>query len=92
MTLLSVGFVVFPRFVHRVSQSIGVGFPFVLLFEALFVCMFLSMHQITGELNRVTMRSRHLTQEIATLTARIEAIGGDPKVPELPRESAVRPF
>ncbi|GEM_PF-6389634 len=75
VVLLPMGFVVFPRFAHNLSQSIGVAFPFVLLFAALFVSMFLYMHRMTSELNRVIMRSRRLTQEIAILNAKIDSMG-----------------
>lgn len=74
VVLLPVGFVLFPRFVYRLSQSVGVAFPFVLLFASLFVSMFLYMHRVTSELNRATLRTRRLTQEIAILGAQIEAI------------------
>ncbi len=73
VVLLPVFFVVFPRLTYRLSQAIGVAFPFVLLFAALFVSMFLYMHRITSELNRVSMRSRRLTQEVAILRSRLDA-------------------
>lgn len=74
VVLLPMGFMIFPKFAYNLSQSIGVAFPFVLLFAALFVSMFLYMHRMTSELNRVTMRSRRLTQEIAILNAKIETM------------------
>lgn len=77
VVLLPVCFVVFPRFTYRVSQAIGVAFPFVLLFAALFVSMFLYMHRITSELNRVNLRSRRLTQEIAILRSRMDSESPD---------------
>lgn len=78
VVLLPVCFVVFPRFTYRLSQAIGVAFPFVLLFAALFVSMFLYMHRITSELNRVNLRSRRLTQEIAILRSRLDVDGPGP--------------
>ncbi len=89
VVLLPVCFVVFPRFTYRLTQSIGVAFPFVLLFAALFVSMFLYMHRITSELNRVTMRSRRLTQEIAILSSRLDAVSG-PVPPAAPDPGADR--
>ena len=70
VALLPVGFMVFPKAAHAVSHALGVAFPFVLLFGALFLVMFLYMHRITSELNRSLLHGRRLTQELEDIETR----------------------
>ena len=62
----------FPRFAFTISQWIGVGIPFVLMFGGLFLVIFVFLHRITEKVNLLENRTRLLVQENALLRQQTE--------------------
>ncbi len=62
----------FPRFAFMISQWIGVGIPFVLMFGGLFLVIFVFLHRITEKVNLLENRTRLLVQENALLRQQTE--------------------
>ncbi len=62
----------FPNFAFTISQWIGVGIPFVLMFGGLFLVIFVFLHRITEKVNLLEKRTRLLVQENALLRQQTE--------------------
>ena len=56
-------FTFFPEFTNLVGRFFGVAFPFLVMFGALFVVIFLFLHRLTVKMHRLEKRSRLLIQE-----------------------------
>lgn len=64
---------VFPALVDRLGDSLGVRYqPVLLLFAAITVLTFLSMH-FSWEVSRLEERSRSLAEELALLRERVDS-------------------
>ena len=66
----------FPNFAFTISQWIGVGLPFVVMFGGLFLVIFVFLHRITEKVNLLEKRTRLLVQENALLRQQTEQGGG----------------
>ncbi len=53
VAIIPAGFALFPKLGYLLSELSGVGFPFVLMFGALFLVVFVFMHNITARLHRL---------------------------------------
>ena len=66
----------FPNFTFTISQWIGVGLPFVVIFGGLFLVIFVFLHRITEKVHLLEKRTRLLVQENALLRQQTEQGGG----------------
>lgn len=67
-------FVFLPRLADLVGNFAGVAFPFVVMFGALFLVVFLVLHRMTIEMHRSQKSNRLLVQEISLLREELERI------------------
>lgn len=72
VALLPLTFGLLPEVVYLISDWMGVAFPFVVLFGALFVVIFAYLHRLLTQLNRQMQINKHLIQEISLLKAALE--------------------
>ncbi|MBI2515853.1 MAG: DUF2304 domain-containing protein [Opitutae bacterium] len=73
VALLPLGFGLLPVPITVISHWMGVTFPFVVLFGALFVVIFVYLHRLLNQLNRQTQFNKQLVQEISLLKAALES-------------------
>jgi hypothetical protein len=85
VALLPLGFGLLPSLVTVISHWMGVAFPFVVLFGALFVVNFIYLHQLLNKINRQIQFNKQLVQEISLLKSSLEnrkdAAGGSLPLP-----------
>lgn len=67
-------FVFLPRIADLVGAFAGVAFPFVVMFGALFLVVFLFLHRMTIEMHRSQKSNRLLVQEISLLREELERV------------------
>lgn len=65
-------FVIFPRLAGAVSQFTGVLFPFVVMFGALFLVIFIFMHRMTARLHKLERQNCALIQELSLVCLDLE--------------------
>jgi hypothetical protein len=67
VAILPAGFALFPRLAYLVSHLTGVVFPFVVMFGALFLVIFVFMHNMTERLHKLERQNWTLIQEQSLL-------------------------
>jgi hypothetical protein len=67
LSLIPAAFVTFPELVNQVSAFIGVGLPLVLMFACLFVAVFVMLHRLISQVQRLRTESSLLAQELGLL-------------------------
>ena len=67
VAILPAGFALFPRLAYLISHLTGVVFPFVVMFGALFLVVFVFMHNITERLHKLERQNWALIQEQSLL-------------------------
>jgi hypothetical protein len=67
VAILPAAFALFPRFAYLISHLTGVVFPFVVMFGALFLVIFVFMHKVTERLHRLERQNWALIQEQSLL-------------------------
>ena len=73
-------FALFPSYVFTLSELLGVGFPFVILFGILFIVLFVFVQRLTVNFHRLELDNRLLIQEIGLLKQIIEAYEEDKRL------------
>ena len=66
-------FVFFPRFADAVGTLVGVEFSFEVMFGALFVVLFMSIHNLTIHVHELEVRNRELIQEMALVEQQVRS-------------------
>jgi len=66
-------FVFFPDLAYNLANIAGVGFPFVIMFGALFAVLFIFVHRLTVKLHRLENDNRLLIQEVSLLKQTAES-------------------
>jgi len=72
VAIVPLAFVIFPDITAELSQITGVFFPFVLMFGALFLVVFVFMHRMTARLHKLERQNAVLTQELALLSISVD--------------------
>ena len=67
-------FTFFPKLTKSLSDLVGVAFPFVVMFGALFVIIFIFLHRLTLQIHKLEKRSRLLIQENGLLREGLERL------------------
>jgi hypothetical protein len=73
VAILPAGFALFPRLAYLISHLTGVVFPFVVMFGALFLVVFVFMHSITERLHKLERQNWALIQEQSLLALELKA-------------------
>jgi hypothetical protein len=73
VAILPAGFALFPRLAYLISHLTGVVFPFVVMFGALFLVVFVFMHNITERLHKLERQNWALIQEQSLLALELKA-------------------
>lgn len=73
VAIMPSAFVLFPEFAEYLSRLAGVGFPFVIMFGALFAILFIFVHRLTAKIHRLEHDNRLLIQELSLLKAATRA-------------------
>ena len=60
-------FVFWPNIAYWLADFVGVAFPFVIMFGALFLIVFLFVHRLTAKLHKLESDNRLLIQEVGIL-------------------------
>ena len=60
-------FVLFPSAAEYLAHILGVLFPFVIMFGALFAILFIFVHRLTAKIHRLEHDNRLLIQEVSLL-------------------------
>ncbi|MBU3948472.1 MAG: DUF2304 domain-containing protein [Proteobacteria bacterium] len=66
-------FTFWPSFAYWIADLAGVAFPFVIMFGALFIILFLFVHRLTIKIHKLEMDNRLLIQETGLLRHEIES-------------------
>jgi hypothetical protein len=80
VAILPAGFALFPRLAYLISHLTGVVFPFVVMFGALFLVVFVFMHNITERLHKLERQNWALIQEQSLLALELkrrESLGAE---------------
>jgi hypothetical protein len=80
VAILPAGFALFPRLAYLISHLTGVVFPFVVMFGALFLVVFVFMHNITERLHKLERQNWALIQEQSVLALELkrrESLGAE---------------
>ena len=72
IALIPAMFVFFPRLADEVAAITGVAFPFVVMFGALFVIVFVMLHRLTFQMHRQCTQSVKLIQELSLLMHKLD--------------------
>ena len=72
VAILPAGFALFPRLAYLISHLTGVVFPFVVMFGALFLVVFVFMHNITERLHKLERQNWSLIQEQSLLALELK--------------------
>ncbi len=72
VAILPAGFALFPRLAYLISHLTGVVFPFVVMFGALFLVVFVFMHNITERLHKLERQNWALVQEQSLLALELK--------------------
>lgn len=78
-------FVFFPGLANRLARLVGILFPFLLLFGALFFIVFVYFHRLVVKINHQENRMISLIQELSILRQKLDAT--DPKGPDEKKSS-----
>lgn len=62
-------FVLLPKLAEYIAQALGVLFPFVVMFGALFAILFIFVHRLTSKIHCLERENRLLIQEVSLLKA-----------------------
>ena len=62
-------FVLWPGFANFIGRTLGIRLPLTVMFGALFLVVFLLLHQLISKLHRVEWQNRLLVQELSLLKA-----------------------
>lgn len=65
-------FTFLPGLALRVSDALGVAFPFVVMFGMLFVVIFVLLHRMTTTIHKLEHRTRSLVQENGLLRYQLD--------------------
>lgn len=68
-------FVLFPGMAQWLGDLTGVAFPFIIMFGALLVIVFILLHRLTVNIYQLQKRSHHLVQEVSLLRQKLEQDG-----------------
>ena len=68
-------FVLFPAMAQWLGDLTGVAFPFIIMFGALLVIVFILLHRLTVNIYQLQKRSHHLVQEVSLLRQKLEQDG-----------------
>jgi hypothetical protein len=72
VAIIPAGFALFPRLTYWLTQLSGVGFPFVVMFGALFLIVFIFMHNMTARLRKLERQNGMLIQEQGLLSLKLK--------------------
>lgn len=72
VAILPASFALFPRLANLISHLTGVVFPFVVMFGALFLVVFVFMHNITERLHKLERQNWDLIQEHGLLALELK--------------------
>jgi hypothetical protein len=81
VAILPAVFSLFPRLAYFLSHVTGVVFPFVVMFGALFLVVFVFMHNITARLHKLERQNWTLIQEQSLLALELKAKQSDRSYP-----------
>ncbi len=65
-------FELFPRKTLYLANSIGVAFPFVIVFSSLFAILFIFIHRLTMKVRSLENINRKLIQELSLLSEAVK--------------------
>ncbi|GLR88766.1 DUF2304 domain-containing protein [Bradyrhizobium iriomotense] len=72
VAILPAGFALFPSLAYLISHLTGVVFPFVVMFGALFLVVFVFMHNMTERLHKLEQQNWSLIQEQSLLALELK--------------------
>lgn len=72
VAILPATFTLFPHLAENLARISGVAFPFVIMFGALFLAVFIFMHTITARIHKLERQNVALVQELALLNTEFE--------------------
>lgn len=78
VAIIPAGFALFPKPAYLITHLTGVVFPFVVMFGALFLVVFVFMHNITQRLHRLERQNWALIQEHSLLALELETRESNP--------------
>ncbi len=67
VSIIPLSFVVFPTFWQSISDILGIGFPFILLFGMMIAIIFIFIHRLTVRLHHMSHKYTLLIQEVSLL-------------------------
>ena len=72
VAIVPAAFTLFPGITTRISHITGVAFPFVVMFGALFLIVFVFLHRMTARVHKLEHQNCALTQELGLLALSLE--------------------
>lgn len=72
LAIVPAAFTLFPEITARISHITGVAFPFVVMFGALFLIVFVFLHRMTARVHKLEHQNCALTQELGLLALSLE--------------------
>ena len=72
--IIPAAFTYFPKFTHKISQSLGITFPFVLLFGLLFAVVFIYFNRLVKIIRLQKDQITKLTQETGLQRLKVEEL------------------
>ncbi|MDZ4785591.1 MAG: DUF2304 domain-containing protein [bacterium] len=73
VAIVPTGFVLFSDIAYKISDLLGVTFPFVLLFGLLFLLVFVSLYRLVKRVNMLSRNNVTLIQEISFLKHELDS-------------------
>jgi hypothetical protein len=79
VAIFPAAFTLFPSLAAAIARVIGVSFPFIAMFGALFLVVFVFMHSMTARLHRLERQNSTLVQELGLLALALEQARTEPR-------------
>jgi hypothetical protein len=74
VAIFPAAFTLFPPLAVAIARLIGVSFPFIAMFGALFLVVFVFMHSMTARLHRLERQNTALVQELGLMALALEQV------------------
>jgi hypothetical protein len=87
VALVPAAFVYWPGLAYWLAQAAGVAFPFVIMFGALFLILFLFFYRMTVKMHRLERDNLLLIQEVSLL--RLELVPGTTTIEQQEKHKAL---
>ena len=92
VAILPLIFVIIPDIANLGAELAGVRLPFIIMFSALFVVLFIIGHRLTSKITKLENNNRVLVQELSLLKASLEGHAPKQGNDTLLRPSAERKY